>query len=140
MRSSAPKEDVYLLDGNVLVALADQAHVHHEIVLRWFVAGKVRFATCPITQGTLIRMLVRFQAVASVKDAVMFLKKFSDHPAHSFWPDNLSYEAISWRGVLGQRQVTDAYLVALALHNGGRLATLDQGLAALHADDAVLLA
>jgi uncharacterized protein len=131
---------VYLLDGNVLVALADQAHVHHEIVLRWFVAGKVRFATCPFTQGTLIRMLVRFQAVASVKEAVMFLKKFSEHPAHSFWPDTLSYEVISWRGVLGQRQVTDAYLVALALHNGGRLATLDQGLAALHANEAVLLA
>jgi uncharacterized protein len=60
LSSGAPKDDVFSLDGNALLALADQAHVHHEIVLRWFVAGKVRLATCPITQGTLIRMLVRF--------------------------------------------------------------------------------
>lgn len=111
MSSNAPNVDVYLLDGNVLVELADQAHVHHENVLRWFLAGKVRFATCPTTQGALMRMLVRFQSVAPVNEAVMFLKKFSEHPARSFWPDSMSYEAISWRGVLEQRQVADAYLV-----------------------------
>ena len=129
----------YLLDGNVLVALADAAHVNHDAAVRWFVSIDVPFATCPITQGTLIRMLLQFKAVSDVASAVSFLEKFTSHPRHRFWPDSLPYNAISWRGVLGQRQVTDAYLAALARHHGGRIATFDQGLASLHTDSAELL-
>ena len=54
------------------------------------------------------------------------------HPRHLFWADDQPYSAISWKGVIGHRQVTDAYLVALARHRGGALATFDRGLAALH--------
>lgn len=129
----------YLLDGNVLVALADAAHVHHEAAVRWFGSNDVPFATCPITQGTLLRMLVQFKAVSDMASAVSFLKKFTAHPRHRFWPDSLPYTAISWRGVLGQRQLTDAYLAALARDHGGRIATFDQSLAALHTDSAELL-
>ena len=129
----------YLLDGNVLVALADAAHVHHLAAVRWFVSMDVPFATCPITQGTLLRMLLQFEAVSDVASAVSFLERFTAHPKHRFWPDSLPYSAISWRGVLGQRQVTDAYLAALARHHGGRIATFDEGLAALHADSSELL-
>lgn len=84
-------------------------------------------------------MLLQFKAVKDVAGAVAFLEQFTAHPKHRFWPDSLPYSAISWRGVLGQRQVTDAYLAALAQHHGGRLATFDKGLAALHADRAELL-
>jgi uncharacterized protein len=129
----------YLLDGNVLVALADAAHVNHQAAVRWFVSLDAPFATCPVTQGTLIRMLLQFKAVSDVAGAVSFLEKFTAHPRHRFWPDSLPYNGISWRGVLGQRQVTDAYLAALARHHGGRIATFDRGLAALHTDSAELL-
>lgn len=135
----ATKSAEYLLDGNVLVALADAAHVHHAQAVRWFASTTVPFATCPITQGTLIRMLVHFKAVPDVATAVVFLERFTAHPRHRFWPDSLSYPGISWKGVLGQRQVTDAYLTALARQRGGRVATFDKGLAALHADSAELL-
>ena len=128
-----------LLDGNVLVALADAAHVHHEVAARWFAAGDAPFATCPITQGTLLRMLLQFKAVAGIAEAVDFLARFTAHPRHRFWPDDLPYSAVGWRGVLGQRQVTDAYLAALARHHGGQLVTLDRGLAALHSDVADLI-
>lgn len=129
----------YLLDANVLVALADSAHVHHPAAARWFMSIDAPFATCPITQGTLVRMLLQFNAVSEVAAAVSFLDKLTAHPKHRFWPDTLAYGAISWRGVLGRRQVTDAYLAALARHNGGRIATFDKALAALHADTAELL-
>ena len=129
----------YLLDGNVLVALADAAHVHHEAAARWFGSNDVPFATCPLTQGTLLRMLVQFKAVSDMASAVSFLERFTAHPQHRFWPDSMPYTAISWRGVLGQRQVTDAYLAALARDHGGRLATFDKGVAALYADSAELL-
>lgn len=140
MTRRAPAPLPVLLDGNVLVALADAAHVHHEQASAWFAAGKAPFATCPITQGTLLRMLLQFKAVADMAAALDFLRTFMRHPRHVFWPDDLSYGDIAWRGVLGQRQVTDAYLAALARARGGRLATLDRGLAALHADVAELVA
>ena len=58
---------------------------------------------------------------------------------HTFWPDQISYATVRWGGVIGHRQVTDAYLVALAQHHNGRVASLDRGLAALHGDVVQLL-
>lgn len=130
---------VHLLDGNVLVALADEAHVHHAAAVRWFAGTKAPFATCPITQGTLLRMLLRHGAVDTASQAGEVLAHLCAHSRHQFWADDLDYSELTWAGVLGQRQVTDAYLAALARAKGGRLATLDQGLAALHADVAMLL-
>ncbi len=129
----------HLLDGNVLIALIDRSHVHHPAAVRWFESRVDAFATCPITQGTLMRMLLRFGAVADAPSAVEVLVRLTSHTRHTFWPDDLGYTGISWTGVLGHRQVTDSYLAALARHRKGRLATFDRGLAALHADVADLI-
>ena len=131
---SASGERAVLLDGNVLVALACPTHVHHAAAERWFAADSRAFATCPITQGTLLRLLLQLHAVPDAASAVTVLGLLGKHPRHRFWPDALDYLQVQWRGVLGHRQVTDAYLSALARHHGGRLATFDQGLAALHPD------
>lgn len=124
-----------LLDGNMLIALGDADHIHHDAARRWFAAlGETHFATCPITQGTLLRHLLRRKIVPDAMEAVAILRGFAAHPSHRFWPDDLACDAINWRGVLGHRQVTDAYLAGLARKRRGRLATLDSGLAALHDD------
>jgi uncharacterized protein len=125
-------ETTYLLDANVLVALIDRSHLHHQAASAWFAAQTGGFATCPITQSTLLRLLLRFGAVSDAAGAVAVLQQLCRHPRHVFWADDLSYSDIAWTGVLGHRQVTDAYLAALAQHRGGRLATFDRGLAALH--------
>lgn len=138
--SAAVAKTPVLLDGNVLVAIADAAHIHHECATDWFAAGNRPFATCPITQGTLLRMLLQFKAVTDVAAAVAFLRQLTAHRRHVFWADELSYLDVQWKGVMGQRQVTNAYLSALARRHGGRLATLDRGLAALHEDVAELIA
>jgi uncharacterized protein len=132
-RSSSLPEPVCLLDGNVLVALLAPGHVHHSAAQRWFVGSTSRFATCPITQGTLLRLLMQL-ALLDAGAAVQALKQLSAHPRHVFWPDTLDYGDIAWYGVIGHRQVTDAYLAALARHHRGRLVSFDQGLVALHAD------
>mgnify|MGYP000892163847 CR=1 FL=1 len=123
-----------LLDGNVLVAMAYPPHVHHAATRQWFGRQQRPFATCPITQGTLLRILLNFGAVPATDDAVGILRGFVEHPRHRFWPDGVDYLQVDWKGVIGHRQVTDAYLVALARKNGGKLATFDKGVAALHPD------
>jgi len=126
----------HLLDGNVLVALAFPAHIHHRAAHAWRAAqADFRFATCPITQGTLLRLALR-QGV-STGDARALLAGICALPEHEFWPDDVPYADIRLTGVLGHRQVTDAYLAGLARRRRARLATLDRGLAAIHPDVAV---
>jgi toxin-antitoxin system PIN domain toxin len=126
-----------LLDGNVLVALAVGDHVHHGVARDWFDDSAERFATTPITQGTLVRLLVRNGLAAAA--ALEVLGGFVGHPRHEFWPDDRPYDDAALRGVVGHRQVRAGYLAALARANGGLLATLDRGLAVVHADVVRLL-
>lgn len=126
-----------LLDANVLIALTVVDHVHHEIAEDWFVGTDEAFATCPVTQGALIRFLLRSGATAAV--ALDVLHALAAHDAHVFWPDSVSYADLELRGVVGHRQLTDAYLAGLARARSRRLATLDRALATLHADVVLLL-
>ena len=127
---------VHLLDGNVLVALVSSSHVHHAAAQHWFGSHSHPFATCPITQGTLLRLLMQLGPLPA-KSALAVLVSLVAHPRHRFWPDDLGYASIAWHGVLGHRQITDAYLAALARHHGGKLISFDSGLVALHTDVAV---
>ena len=124
-----------LLDANVLVALVQQDHVHHDPVRRWFLALDELFATCPTTQGALLRFLVRMGA--EISDATGSLQRVTRSERHEFWPDDLGFLAVRTRGVVGHRQVTDAYLAQQARARRGTIASLDRGLVALHADVAV---
>lgn len=126
-----------LLDGNVLVSMVVSDHVHHAATQRWWNDGANRVATCPITQGTLLRFLMRVGQSSAT--AVVVLREIVALPRHELWADDLDYTLVDLRGVIGHRQVTDAYLAALARHRGGRLVTLDRGLAALHPDVSVLV-
>jgi toxin-antitoxin system PIN domain toxin len=121
----------HLLDGNVLVALVVEDHIHHEAARTWF-AGAEGFATCPITQGTLLRLLLRNDMPTA--DALGVLTRVTGHARHEFWPDDLGYAEVAMRGVVGHRQVTDAYLAELARSRKGCVATFDQGFIALHPD------
>lgn len=126
-----------LADGNLLIALVVVDHVHHDRAVEWFATEEPTLATCPITEGTLLRFLIREGGSAST--AIGVLDAIRAAPWHRFWADDIPYEAAQLGGVIGHRQVTDAYLVALARHHGGRVATLDKGLAALHGGDVLLL-
>jgi toxin-antitoxin system PIN domain toxin len=126
-----------LLDGNVLVALTVVEHVHHDAAASWFASTSESFATTPITQGTLLRFLVRSGTTSA--DAMVVLERLLQHARHEFWPDADPYHVAMLRGVVGHRQITDAYLVASARARGGRLATFDRGIAAAYADAVVAI-
>jgi uncharacterized protein len=121
-----------LLDANVLIALVVTDHVHHEPAEAWFAGFAGRFATCPITEGSLVRLLIR--GGTSPETALTVLSALADDQRHEFWPDDVAYSRVSLKGVVGHRQVTDAYLAQLAREHDGRLATFDKGLASLHTD------
>jgi uncharacterized protein len=124
----------YLLDVNVLIALMWPAHQAYETVQQWFHLQSAKgWATCPITQTAFVRIISNpaFSSDAvEPLEAVTILQANLKHPHHQFWPDNVSLPAAlhSFSGhLVGHRQVTDAYLLALALHRNGRLVTLDRG-------------
>jgi toxin-antitoxin system PIN domain toxin len=121
-----------LLDANVLIALVVDDHVHHTAAEAWLANTDQRIATCPITEGSLVRMLVRAGQPATTVHAMLAM--IADNDRHEFWPDEISYRHVPLAGVIGHRQVTDAYLAQLARTHSGRLATFDEGLAKLHTD------
>jgi toxin-antitoxin system PIN domain toxin len=139
MSGRAAARRPYLLDTNVLIALAWPNHVHHGEAVSWFARkGSARFRTCPITQTGFVRISSNpnvSAAAVSPHAAIALLARFIALPGHEFWPDDLSAaEAFAEPGrVVGHRQVTDAYLVALAVRHGGALATLDRAVTAIAA-------
>lgn len=94
--------------------------------------------TCPITQGALFRFHLRAGVEATPESAKLLLESISALPRHEFWPDDVSYLDLPTTGIVGHRQVTDAYLVLLARKHGGSVVTMDQALAAVHAATTLL--
>jgi toxin-antitoxin system PIN domain toxin len=121
-----------LLDANVLIALVVADHVHHDAAETWLAGFAGRIATCPITEGSLVRLLIRQGQDGPTAHAV--LTALAEHPRYEFWADSISYREVPLGGVIGHRQVTDAYLVHLARAHQTRLVTFDRGLAGLHGD------
>ena len=126
-----------LLDVNVLIALVDPRHIHHEVAHRWFESNLHKgWASCPLTQNGFLRILSnpRYPNSPGGPALVMpLLRRWLEHPKHVFWPDNLSWGSTNHlRGdqLLSHGQVTDSYLLALALHHRGVLVTLDKRLSA----------
>jgi uncharacterized protein len=126
-----------LLDANVLIALLVADHVHHPAAEAWLAALDDNFATCPVTQGSLVRLLIREGQPAAAAQAI--IRETTADPRHEFWPDDVAYADVPVRGIIGHRQVTDAYLAQLARSRQARLATFDRAVATLHEDVAELV-
>jgi len=129
---------VHLLDANVLVALMWPAHEDHARVQKWFVRNQDSgWATCPITEAALVRILSNpafSRDALTLHQAMAVLEANVPHPKHRFWTDEISVlDALSplKKRLVGHRQITDAYLVALAEHHKGKLATMDRAVASL---------
>jgi len=116
----------HLLDAKALIALTLTDHEHHERAASW-AAGVGHIALCPVVEGSLIRFLVRLGQSQSTAKAL--LDELYASPRCEFWPDALSYRQAELGHVIGHRQVTDAYLAALAASNNSLLATFDQAVA-----------
>ncbi len=121
-----------LLDVNILIALNDEGHIHHLTASRWLAQHMhLGWASCPLTQNGMLRIMSQ-ASYKNVQDLSVLFEKLSNEtnqPNHVFWPDDISLldqAFIDADKLLSPRQLTDAYLLALAVKHGGRLITLDK--------------
>ena len=125
----------FLLDINVLIALIDPAHVAHEAAHRWFeTRGQNAWATCPLTENGVIRIVghPRYpNSPGAPAEVARIMHRLRQLPGHCFWPDDISLldpAAVDVERVRTAAQVTDTYLLALAVAHDGMLATFDRRL------------
>jgi toxin-antitoxin system PIN domain toxin len=123
----------YLLDVNMLLALCDTSHAQHEAAHRWLAKhGSKSWATCPITENGFIRVASHPNypnSPGGVNAIVAILREFCARVGHEFWADDVSLREGLVKGlVLTPTQVTDVYLLMLAVKHEGKLATFDKSI------------
>lgn len=119
----------------MLVALFDPMHIHHEAAHDWFGENRSRgWATCPLTENGFIRVVSnpRYPGQGtSLRDAIARLAEIRQSTDHSFWQDSVSVceaDVCQPAYIQGHRQLTDVYLLGLAVANQGRLVTFDRSI------------
>lgn len=126
----------HLLDVNVWVALLDEAHVFHATAVALIERKNLKIATCPLVENGVIRILnlpaySKFGTLG-LEVVAAKIKEICSDLDHEFWPDQVSLcqpGTVQWPRVLGHNQITDVYLLALAVAKRACLATLDHRVA-----------
>jgi hypothetical protein len=128
---------VSLLDVNLLVALFDPDHVHHDLAHDWFADNRRRgWATCPVTENGFVRVLANPAyggIITAVRDLRDRLDQFCASGHHTFWADSVSLRddrLFNLACAGGHKHLTDVYLLGLAKKMGGCLATFDRSIPA----------
>ena len=122
---------MHLLDINILIAISDPQHAHHQRARTWFLSAECdAWATCPLTENGFIRILGQPSYPAfggGPEDARSVLEALVNYPGHQFWPDDQSFlDRGSFPDLPASRHLTDLYLLAMAVGRQGKFATLDQ--------------
>lgn len=121
-----------LFDVNMILALWDENHIHHARAHAWWAGQPAHgWASCPLTQNGFLRVISQpsYSGRWRPADALAVLEAQTGLPEHEFWPDDISLadnKLFDSSRILGPKQVTDIYLLGLAVKRGGRLATFDQ--------------
>lgn len=125
----------YLLDLNVLIAIADPDHLHHGAIKEWFrLSDPQDWAVCPLTEAGFVRVITNpiYQGGAwTLEQATEILAELAARPGYCYWPIADGWVALTAQfasRIFGHQQVTDAFLLGLAIKENGVLVTFDRGL------------
>jgi len=120
----------YLLDVNVLIALTEQGHMHHRTVVKWFNTPGLDWGLCAFSEAGLLRVTANSNVgKVSVWEASEILKALEKHPGYRYWPITAGWSVLAEpfrERIYGHQQITDAYLLGLAIKENGVLVTLDK--------------
>lgn len=133
MRLPKPR---YLLDVNALYALTARDHIHHRAMKAWFYStSNVQWAICAFTEAGYLRTATSPRVgQLEMEEAAAILRELGRHPGYHYLPIDADWHTLSGpfaKRVYGTKQVTDAYLLGLAVRNGVVLTTFDKGIAYL---------
>ena len=124
-----------LLDVNVLIALLDSDHTSHGVAMSWFAKhAREGWASCPITQNGCVRIMSSpsYPNALPVQSVMQRLTDACEEDVHEFWSDDVSLldpDTFDSTRIHGPRQLTDIYLLGLAVEHAGRFVTFDTGIA-----------
>ena len=124
-----------LFDVNLLIAAFDEEHALHERAIQWWGANQTHgWASCPLSQNGFVRVMSQpnYSSPISTDAALALFEEQIRATDHAFWPDDISLtdsRLFDRAHIMGPKQLTDIYLLALAVKNDGRLATLDRAIA-----------
>lgn len=120
----------HLLDINVLIALTDETHIHHSIVMEWIDRPELDWGVCAFTEAGFLRIVTnpRF-GTHTIEEANEVLKELARQPGYRHWPVSDNWMALTApfrERIVGHQQITDAFLLGLAVKEDGVLATMDK--------------
>lgn len=123
----------YLADVNLLIALLDEDHVHHKMVMRWFdTSARDEFGLCTFTEAAFLRVMTNPRAGShSLEEALEALASLNKHAGYRFWSMAEGWASLVepfCERVFGHQQITDAYLLGMAAKEGGVLVTMDKAI------------
>ena len=122
----------YLLDVNAVVALLDEDHTQHRVVTEWFDTAGLQWALCPFTEAGLLRYMTRPKTGdLSVEEATAMLARLTQEPGYHYQPITADWRTLCspfFPRLFGHNQITDAFLLGLAVHEGLVLATFDRAI------------
>ncbi len=125
-----PRATVYLLDVNVVLALLDERHAHHAAAEVWFDSPGLQWSLCAFTEAGVLRFFTRPKTGGlSMEQATSMLERLKRRPGYSFQPISAEWQALTApfsKRIHGHNQVTDAYLLGLAVREGLVLTTFDK--------------
>ncbi len=134
--------EIYLLDVNVMIALANEEHEHHEKAENWFQSlGPSGWGPCPLTEAGFARFTMNpamGPMFSTFPKVIAFLKEFATRPGYRYWPLTESWALLIApfaSRISGHQQVTDAYLLGLAIKENGVLVTFDKSMKYLAGPD-----
>ena len=124
-----------LLDVNVWIALFDENHNHHGLAAHLLATPGIKIATCPLIENGVIRVLnlpsYTKMGPLGFDNVRRMMERVCQNTDHEFWPDDITLRQapIDWSRVMGHNQLTDVYLLALAVAHGGCLTSFDHRIA-----------
>ena len=123
---------VYLLDVNLVIALLDEAHIHHQAAEAWFDTPGLEWALCAFTEAGVLRFFTRPKTGdIGMEQVAAMLERLREQPGYHYQPVAADWQILTqpfFQRLFGHNQVTDAFLLGLAIHDGLVLATFDGGI------------